>query len=47
MINYFYTPNFPDEIEYRALKLYEIGINNDDINFIVHLRRREENLGLT
>jgi len=39
MINYSY-------IDFRQEMLYELGVNYEDINFIINLRQREELLGL-
>ena len=44
MINYSYTI---DSLENSRQKiLYELGLNFEEINFIINLRQREELLGL-
>jgi len=44
MINYSY-PIYSSESS-RQERLYELGLNSDEITFILSLRRREEILGL-
>jgi len=44
MINYSYTINSSENS--RQEILYELGLNSEEITFILSLRRREELLGL-
>ncbi|MCK4552759.1 hypothetical protein KAT80_00970 [Candidatus Pacearchaeota archaeon] len=44
MITYSYAIDFPGNS--RQEILYELGLNYEEINFIINLRQREELLGL-
>ena len=43
MINYSYT-DFQENSRQKIL--YELGVNYEEIEFIIHIRQREELLGL-